>query len=998
MDSSGGMAGRQDTLPTGTVTFLFTDIEGSTRLLDWLDDDYAQLLGDHGRILRDAIGAGGGTEVGTEGDSFFAVFPTARGAALAAVTAQRDLARNEWPRGVSVRVRMGLHTGTATHGPDGYVGMDVHRAARIAAAGHGGQILLSAATAELVLDFLPDGVMLTHLGTHALRDLPQPERLCQLLIEGLQRDFPAIRSVGVSTGNLPAPLTTFVGREGELAALTARVVKRPLVTLVGSGGTGKSRLAIEVGRALDDQFSDGVWFVPLADVSDPRLVADTVGRTLGIEGGSSRPMADRLIDHLRGRRLLLVLDNCEHLAGACADLVLGILAGAPGVRILATSRQPLGLGGEELVPVGPLRLPPREVRREQAMASAAVQLFLERARAAKPSFNPDDEDLSRIVEVVRGLEGIPLAIELAAARSSVLTPAQMADRLDDRFRLLRAGSSAIEPRHRTIEAAIGWSYELLTPPEQLMLQRLSVFAGGTTLEACENVVSGEGVDEFEVLDLLAALVEKSLVVADTAGEQGRFRMLETVRRYAADRLAGEGDADMWRERHANWCLEVCALPPELTDGYRAITDAMLALFDREQDNLRAGFDWLVARGDAERALQMMTGLGWFWYIRGYWIEGTDRALAVLDLPAPVPDLTRARALTAIAILAFRRGLDSSVAALTEEALALDRKLGDPARIAYSTMISGLACIALGHYEREYALGEEAYRMATDAGATLVAASSQLLMGRAASLMGDFERSIENQRISEQLFESIGATWGVASSRFGQANGALGLGRLDEAKELLEKSMEGARTIGALDELGPSQLALGYIALVHGDEEGGERLLSTGWEDIRSRRDWGGALAVGIVAQFLALVGRHDRARGLLEGLLEMADESADPNAQGSTLVGLAWIGVLAGDVAEAARRAIQVLELQGARADHRGVFNGLLAAALTLQASGEVDQAANLAAGGGTVLAAADLPVRTIELLLLSGLETAQPDPTFPTDPAAAARLGIDTVAPLLVR
>ena len=556
------------------------------------------------------------------------------------------------------------------------------------------------------------------------------------------------------------------------------------------------------------------------------------------------------------------------------------------------------------------------------------------------------------MEVVRGLEGIPLAIELAAARSSVLTPAQMADRLDDRFRLLRAGSSAIEPRHRTIEAAIGWSYELLTPPEQLMLQRLSVFAGGTTLEACENVVSGEGVDEFEVLDLLAALVEKSLVVADTAGEQGRFRMLETVRRYAADRLAGEGDADMWRERHANWCLEVCALPPELTDGYRAITDAMLALFDREQDNLRAGFDWLVARGDAERALQMMTGLGWFWYIRGYWIEGTDRALAVLDLPAPVPDLARARALTAIAILAFRRGLDSSVAALTEEALALDRKLGDPARIAYSTMISGLACIALGHYEREYALGEEAYRMATDAGATLVAASSQLLMGRAASLMGDFERSIENQRISEQLFESIGATWGVASSRFGQANGALGLGRLDEAKELLEKSMEGARTIGALDELGPSQLALGYIALVHGDEEGGERLLSTGWEDIRSRRDWGGALAVGIVAQFLALVGRHDRARGLLEGLLEMADESADPNAQGSTLVGLAWIGVLAGDVAEAARRAIQVLELQGARADHRGVFNGLLAAALTLQASGEVDQAANLAAGGGTVLAA----------------------------------------------
>jgi predicted ATPase/tetratricopeptide (TPR) repeat protein len=891
---------------------------------------------------------------------------------------------------------MGLHTGTATPVPDGYIGMDVHRAARIAAAGHGGQVLLSAATAELVQDALPDGVTLIDLGAHALRDVPQPERLCQMSIDGLETEFPAIRAVGVGTGNLPAPLTTFVGREEELAALTARVVSRPLVTLVGSGGTGKSRLAIEVGRAVDAEFSDGVWFVPLADVSDPRLVADTVGRTLGIEGGSSRPMAERLIDHLRGRRLLFILDNCEHLAGACAELVPPVLSGAPGVRILATSRQPLGLGGEELVPVGPLRLPPREVRREQAMRSAAVQLFIERATAARPGFTYDDEDLGRIVEVVRDLEGIPLAIELAAARAAVLTPSQIADRLDDRFRLLRAATSAVEPRHRTLEATIGWSYELLTSSEQLLLQRLSIFAGGCTLEACERVVSGDGIDDFEVLDLLAALVERSLVVADTGGAQGRYRMLETIRRYAADRLAESGDEDRWRGRHATWCVEVCDLPPELADGYRAISDEMLALFDREQDNLRAGFDWLVAGGDAERALRMITGLGWFWYIRGYWIEGTDRALAALDLPAPVPDLVRARALTAVSILAFRRGMDASVAPLAEEALALDRKLGDQARIAYSTMISGLPCIALGHYEREFALGEEAYQIATEAGATLVAASSQLLMGRAVSLMGDFEGSIEHQRVSEQLFASIDATWGVASSLFGQANGALGLGRLDEAKDLLERSMATASTIGALDELGPSLLALGYIALVSGDEEGGEAQLSAGWEDIRSRRDWGGALAVGIVAQFLALVGRQERARALLEGLLEMAEESADPNAQGSTLVGLAWFGVLSGDVAEAARRATQVLELQGGRADHRGVFNGLIAAALILQASGEISEAAKLATGGTDVLAAGGLPLRTIERTLLGTLPTADPDSSFPTDPATAARLGIEAVAPYL--
>jgi tetratricopeptide (TPR) repeat protein len=337
-----------------------------------------------------------------------------------------------------------------------------------------------------------------------------------------------------------------------------------------------------------------------------------------------------------------------------------------------------------------------------------------------------------------------------------------------------------------------------------------------------------------------------------------------------------------------------------------------------------------------------------------------------------------------------------VAPLAEEALTLDRKLGDPARIAYSTMISGLACIALGHYEQEFAYGEEAYHMAIEAGATLVAAASQLLMGRAASLMGDFERSIEHQRTSEVLFDSIDATWGVASSLFGQANGALGMGRLDEAADLLERSMRLASTIGALDEVGPSLLSLGYIDLAHGNEQRGEARLAAGWEDIRSRRDWGGALAVGIVSQFLALLGRHDQARSLLEGLLTMAEESADPNAEGTALVALAWLGVLSGDLTQAARRVTQVLGLQGERGDHRGVFNGLMAGALVLQTSGELGGAARLAAGGTRVLDAGGLPLRQIERTMLSMLPGGEADPSFPTDPAAAARLGVEAVAPYL--
>ena len=548
--------------------------------------------------------------------------------------------------------------------------------------------------------------------------------------------------------------------------------------------------------------------------------------------------------------------------------------------------------------MGPLGLPPPEVRREQAMRSAAVQLFIERATAARPSFTFDDEDLGRIVEVVRGLEGIPLAIELAAARASVLTPSQIADRLDDKFRLRAPPLLPCEPRHRTLEAAIGWSYELLTSSEQLLLQRLSIFAGGCTLEACERVVSGDGIDDFEVLDLLAALVERSLVVADTGGAQGRYRMLETIRRYAADRLA-EVETRTAGGSAMPPGVEVCDLSPELADGYRAISDETLALFDREQDNLRAGFDWLVAGGDAERALRMITGLGWFWYIRGYWIEGTDG-------PSP-PSTCRLQSPTWSG-----RGRSPSFPSSPSGG---DRRLGSASRrggagarpqargpgtdcLLDDDLRSALYCsrsLREGVRPRRGGL-PDGYRGWGDASGGVIAVAHGT-GGFDDGRLRRLDRAPAGVRAALRINRR---TWGWRPRSSVRANGALGLGRLDEAKDMLERSMAKARTIGALDELGPSLLALGYITLVHGDEEGARRS-PAGWEDIRSRRDWGGALAVGIVAQFLALVGRQ--AQALLEGLLEMAKESARPQRPGGASVGLAWFGVLSGDVAEAARRA-----------------------------------------------------------------------------------------------
>jgi predicted ATPase/class 3 adenylate cyclase len=668
-------------LPTGTVTFLFTDIEGSTRLAESLGPAWPALLDEHRAILREAIAVGDGTEVGTEGDSFFVAFPTAGGALSAAVAAQRALAAHPWPDGAAIRVRMGLHTGEGTLAGDDYVGLDVHRAARIAAAGHGGQILLSDATRALAQGSLPDGTTLRDLGQRRLKDLSRPEQIHQLTLGGLPSEFPPLKTLDATPNNLPVQLSSFLGRERELAEVSALLEKTRLLTLTGPGGTGKSRLSLQIGARVSDRFADGVFWVPLATIRDPELLPGTIAQELGLpDRGGLTPMAG-LINHLRQRRVLLILDNFEQVTDA-SPRVSELLAAAPELTVLATSRSALRIYGEREYPVPPLATP--DPRRQETVESLsqyeAVALFIERAMGVKPDFTVTNENAPAVAEISARLDGLPLAIELAAARVNVLTPQAMLARLGDRLSLLSGGGRDRPERQQTLRGAIDWSYELLSPDEGALFRRLAIFVGGARLDAIESVCPGDELS-VDILDGVTSLVDKSLVRQVPAGDgEPRFLMLGTIREYALERLAESGRLDELGRRHAEHFagLVAQAVPHLLGSEKRRWLDWL----EEDHDNLRAALDWSLDAGETALALRLVAGLWRFWQMRGYLVEGSQRAGRALVLPdAGDHPLERADALEAAGGLAWWRGdFEASVAAY-RACLELRKQIGDPAPLA-----------------------------------------------------------------------------------------------------------------------------------------------------------------------------------------------------------------------------------------------------------------------------------------------------------------------------
>jgi predicted ATPase/class 3 adenylate cyclase len=809
-------------LPTGTVTFLFTDIEGSTRLADNLGPAYADLLDQTRDIVREVVATEGGHEFGSEGDAHFLVFASAAGGVRAAVEAQRRLAKE-----CEARARMGLHTGEGFLREDDYVGLDVHRVARITAAGHGGQVLLSESVRSLVEADLPAGVGLRDLGEHRLKDLRQAEHLYQLEIDGLAADFGPLRGVEGESGNLPAQLTSFVGRENELQDARRLLDKSRMLTLTGPGGTGKTRLSIQLAAAVRDEFPGGAWFVPLASITDPELVPMAIAEGFGlVDAGGAKPPVERVIDHVRRRELLLVLDNFEQVLEA-AGVVNELLVAAPRVKVVVTSRAVLHVSGEREYPVPPLRLPDPRNLPDLGMwpQYEAVALFLERARAVKPDFEVTVENAPAVAEICARLDGLPLAIELAAARIRVLSPDAILARMGDRLAFVAGGARDLPARQRTLREAIAWSYELLEPEERPLFFHLAVFTGGWTLEEAEAVCGPAGELGMDILDGLTSLAEKSLVTVGDASGERRFGMLETIREFAVERLEESEKAEELRRRHA---LTYLKLAEQAVPAYtRRDRKTWLERLEPEHDNFRAALEWAIEGGESSIALRFIWALWRFWQMRGHLQEGRTWASRALEMPeAQGRSPERARAaegagglaywqsdpagaqkwygealevaealgdpkLTADALYNYAFSFDPGkwgeqvdrLAALLDRAMALYEELDDRAGIASTHWALGNLAYGQVDYQRAVDWATQSLAEARELGDDFLTGWSLFMRGGALARLGRWEEAVSPWREGLRLFAESGDLTGILFNLDGLADAAIAEGRFERGLRL-----------------------------------------------------------------------------------------------------------------------------------------------------------------------------------------------------------------------
>ncbi len=706
-----------------TLTFLFTDIQESTKLLRRIGGEvYAEVLERHHNLIRASLADFGGVEQGTQGDSFFAIFTSPSACVGAAVSMQRALSSAGWPDGARPLVRMGIHTGEASEGSTGLVGYEVHRAARIAGVGYGGQILLSSAAAGLVEDVLAPGVGLRDLGSHRLKDLGRPETIFQLVVEGLDGVFPPLRSLDNPelANNLPESLTPFIGRAAELAEVRELVTASRLITLTGAGGSGKTRLALQVAAELLDGTGEGVWFVDLAPISDPDQVPAVVISTLQLRQQPEMSALDSLTATLKGQNILITLDNCEHVIDAVAKMADVIARSCPRVILMATSREPLGVDGERVYRVRSLTLPRDEVEGVDDLAgSDAIELFVARTRAHDSTFQLDNAAAPLVASICRRLDGIPLAIELAASRLSSMSLRDLHERLDQRFRLLTGGSRNALPRQQTLGAMVAWSYDLLSEPEREALRRLSVFVGGFDLKAAEAVCATGSLEVFDVADLLSSLVNKSLVGAERVSTDLRYRLLETIRQYAADQLLqidGEPETLLSRRRHAAHFLDLCeTAAPELIGPNQA---AWLRRLDVEWDNVLAAFTLFSSEEQgAQKILRLGVALHQFFSTR---VTSTMIPLMLQALDSDdIPATLRASALSTVAHLImltdFGERPDNTARDMLLIALHLAEELGDGGLELDVRLWMILAAASLGLDDERDECQERAAELARESG-------------------------------------------------------------------------------------------------------------------------------------------------------------------------------------------------------------------------------------------------------------------------------------------
>ena len=769
-------------LPTGTVTFLFTDIEGSTQLWEKHPEEMKIVMASHDSMLREAIESNRGSIIKTTGDGVHAVFSTAIDAINATLVAQRNF---QSPiNGIKIKIRMGLHTGEAELRADDYYGQTLNRAARIMSAGHGGQILLSSVTTELAREHLSENTILVDLGEHRLKNLSTPEHLFQLDAADRPTEFPALQSLPALQNNLPIQVTSFVGRERQLTEAKQKLEAARLLTLIGPGGTGKTRLSLQLAEDLLSSFKDGVWFIELAPITEPSLVLQAVAKVFDVREQPGLPITELVLNYLRDKHLLLILDNCEHLIEACARLADQFLHASPNLKIIASSREALGINGETIYQVPSLVLPdPSDITRQALLGSESIQLFLDRASAVNSKFSLTEKNASSVAQICHRLDGIPLAIELAAARITVFSAEQIGARLEDRFKLLTGGSRTALPRQQTLRALIDWSYDILSEDEQKLFRRLSIFAGGWSFETAEAIFS-----DLNVLDLLTNLINKSLVGVEESAET-RYRFLETVRQYARDKLLESGEGDHVRNQHLAYFLELAETAETHLEGFGYLEWA--AKLSYEYDNIRAALEWALAK-DIEAALRLVGSLPFFWFTKGYSVEGYRWAQEVLEQATAYtssnPEMgnkflaAHARAYLALSRIATDLGDNEVVCSTASESIALARKSGDRQTLAYAIALLSNGKANLGEVEEAYKLAQESLAIAREAGDGPALGYALVTMGELTAIaLQDFEKSLAYGEEAIAYSEAGGNRWGSSMTIFGLGYFARSIGDYEQAR-------------------------------------------------------------------------------------------------------------------------------------------------------------------------------------------------------------------------
>jgi predicted ATPase/class 3 adenylate cyclase len=801
------------------VTFLFTDIEGSTALWEQDGARMSQALAAHDALARSAVEHRHGTVVKITGDGVHAVFDDALHALAATLDMQLALADPAATRGVALRVRCGLHAGMVERRDNDYFGSSVNRAARIMSAAHGGQVLLSQAVVDCVREILPAAVSLRDLGNVRLKDLATPEHVYQVVHPNLRQDFPALRSLEATPNNLPQQATSFIGREKELEELNRLQATTRLLTLTGSGGCGKTRLSLQLAADALESFPDGAWFVELAPLSDRGLVPPTVATVLGLMEESGRPISQTLTEHLKDKRLLLLLDNCEHLLDVCARLADALVRQCPYVTILASSREALGIAGEQTYRVPSLSLPnPKQAHTPISVAPfEAVQLFIDRALLARADFAVTNQNAPTLASICYRLDGIPLAIELAAARVRSLSVEEIDGKLDQRFRLLTGGSRAALPRQQTLRSLIDWSYDLLSDSEKRLLQRLSVFAGGWTLAAAEQVCAGGAVEHRGVLDLLTSLCDKSLVMVDQNDGPYRYRLLETVRQYVREKLLEDGDTEVVRERHRDYFLGIAETAKSALASLGREQSIWLAKLDLEQDNLRAVLAWSLDESQAnEVALQLCGLLEQFWLRQAQSREGRQWCDAAVARAGPTGSTAiYAKAVLAAGTFAYRLGDYGAARTSLERALAVATGIGDRTMQTMALIRLGVAESLHGNFEQAQATYQQAVTLCQDTGdrkqECLILMNLALLRINQVDLAGATEplncalslsRDLNDRALEASVLDIMG-------------NQAWYRADLGAAQEHCEHSLSILRAMGARNAEGNSLRSLAKIASARG---------------------------------------------------------------------------------------------------------------------------------------------------------------------------------------